>query len=540
MKQDSLLRSTTLFSIATLASRFLGLARDACIAAFVPKAWQDIFWAGFKIPSTFRQLFAEGALSAAFIPLFTRVKEREGEDKAQELGFAVFHLLAISVTVIIVLAILLAPFFVPLIINDLRDIRDTVYIPLPGFAITEAVGILSIPTGWRVPAGVLASQIMFPFLFFIALSAWSMGVLNTYRYFFMPALASAFFNVSLIIACLLGAPIYSGYSLLWLLGGAVIFGGFLQYFVQIPQSWIIGYFPPAWVSPFHPKIKTFLRMLAPSAFGLAIYQINALITQTYFAAKYGEGGISTMQYAFRLIQFPLGVVGVALATASFPRIAQMLEQNKQSEATSTLVDVSKYLMLLMIPSAAGLIVLGPDILGAIYDRGVFRRNNWLIPTYGVMTAYCLGLFSYAMVKVLVRVFQAHHDFKTPVIIGVLSVIVNISLCLYFSGFLPIWSLGLASALASTVQFLLLFYLLRRKMVQLPYGRLMIFFLKVLAATGGMALCCYIVLVLFPISGGTLMTYSIRVALGLLIGGLSYGGIGWLLFPIELKKLLKLS
>ncbi|GEM_PF-2776563 len=540
MKQDSLLRSTTLFSLATLASRILGLLRDACIAAYVPKAWQDIFWAGFKIPSTFRQLFAEGALSAAFIPLLARVRENDGENKAREVGFAVFYLLAFAVIAVVIAAILLTPWFVPVILNDLRSIPDRVYLPAPGLSLTEFTLPLEIQTGWRVEAGVLATQIMFPFLFFVALSAWSMGVLNTYRIFFMPALASAFFNLSLIVACFTGARWYSGNSLMWFLGGAVIVGGLFQYAAQIPDAWKIRYFPPRWVSPFHPQVKTFLRMLAPSAFGLAIYQVNALITQTYFAAKYGEGGISTIQYAFRLIQFPLGVVGVALATASFPRIAQHIAQQRREDATRTLTHVCKYLMLLMIPAAVGLMVLGRDIVGAIYDHGEFHRNGWLDLTYAITVTYCMGLFSYSIVRVLVQTFQAHHDFHTPVKLGMFTVVVNITLCAVFVRYFDIWSLGLASAIASTIQGALLLLLLKRKMAALSLRPLLSFLLRVLTATAGMALCCFLFLTLCPFAGGTLITYSLRVGIGMSIGLAAYSAMGWFLFREELKKVMRLE
>ncbi len=537
MKQDSLLRSTTLFSLATLASRFLGLARDSCIAAFIPIAWQDIFWAGIKIPSTFRQLFAEGALSAAFIPLLTRVREREGEANTRQVGLAVLYLLIFSVLGVILLSIFFAPWFVPWILDFPPD---QVFLPVPGFSPAQLVIPVSLDISWRVFAGVQVTQIMFPFLLFIALSAWAMGVLNTYRYFFMPALASAFFNLSLIAGCLIGPFYFGGMKLMWFMGGAVIFGGFLQFFVQIPHTWKIRFFPPHWVSPFHPKIKDFLRLLAPSAFGLAIYQINALITQTYFASKYGEGGISTMQYAFRLIQFPLGVIGVALATASFPRIAQQIEQKKRDEATQTLIQVTKYLLLLMIPAAIGLIVLGKDIVGAIYDRREFHENELLVPTYAVLVAYCFGLFSFAFLKVLVRTFQAHHDFATPVKIGALSVLLNIVLCAVFVRSLPLWSLGLASAIASTVHSLFLLILLKRKMDFFHFSPLLHFAWRVMLASAGMAGGCIAFLMFSPIEGGTLLTYAFRVCAGMLIGLFVYGGLGWFLFPQEIKAVLKLK
>lgn len=533
MKKDSILKSTSLFSLATLLSRILGLVRESCVAALVPSAWQDILWAGLKIPSTFRQLFAEGALSAAFIPMLTRVREREGEEKSKEVAFAIFNALGLTVAGVVIIAIILAPWFVPFILDfpkEAETIPDGYTFSYPDQA-----------SNWRIDAGIRTTQIMFPFLFFVALSAWAMGLLNTYRYFFMPAVASAFFNVSLIIGVIIGAFYFEGIDLMWLLGGAVVFGGLLQYAVQLPQIGKVKCMPPRAVSPFHPQVKVFLKMLAPTVFGLAIYQLNALITQTYFASKYGEGGISTMQYAFRLIQFPLGIIGVALATASFPQIAQHLEQQRQDKAVKTLEDVLKYLLLLMIPSAVGLIVLGEDIVGAIFNYGEFRAEGRLMPTYYLLIFYSMGLFSYAAVKVLVRTFQANHDFRTPVVAGAAAMVCNIILCSLFVYLRwPLWSLALAAALASSLNGGLLAIWLKYKMLHFKMLPLIQFALRVLLACVVMALACYGFGKYFPISGATPWGNIMRVMLGVPLGMAAFGGSGWFLFRPELKRLLKLK
>ncbi|MEW6236762.1 MAG: murein biosynthesis integral membrane protein MurJ [Candidatus Omnitrophota bacterium] len=525
-KTDSLLRSTSLFSLATLISRVLGVARDSSIAACLPRVWQDIFWAGIKIPSTFRQLFAEGSLSAAFIPLLSGVIEKEGEDKARETAHAIFNLLALVVSVVILAAILLAPWIVPYILA------------FPSEKTADCV-----IADWRVGAGVQVTQIMFPFLFFVALAAWAMGVLNTHRRFFMPAVASSFFNVCVVAGAVTGAAVFhlADMPMMWYMGGAVIFGGFLQFAVQLPQARQLRYFPPKAVSPFHPKVKIFLRMLAPTVFGLAIYQINALITQTYFASKFGEGGISITQYAFRLIQFPLGIIGVALATASFPQIAQQIAQEKHAQAARTLTEVMKYLLLLMIPAAVGLIALGRDINGVIYDHGEFHKSAWLEPTVQVLNFYCLGLFFYAVVQALVRTSQAHRDFRTPVYSGAAGVIVNIALCkIFVDEGMPLWSLALASSIASGVNSLYLLISLRRRMEHFLILPLAAYALRVLLASALMGLACALFAAYFPIAGGTFARFTIRVVLGIGLGLGVYGLCGWFLFRDELKRLLKMQ
>ena len=233
MKKDSLLKSTSYFSLATLISRVLGLVRDSCVAALIPAAWQDIFWLGFRIPSTFRQLFAEGALSAAFIPLLSRVREQEGEEEGKKLGSAVFYLLTLTVGTVCFVAVVLSPWFVPYLLNfpDDPEVR------------AAALSVASPYGDWRVEAGVKATQIMFPFLLFVALAAWAMGVLNTYRYFFIPAMASSFFNVSLIAGSFIAAAYFEGMAQMWAMGISVVIGGLLQFVVQIPPARRIGFFP---------------------------------------------------------------------------------------------------------------------------------------------------------------------------------------------------------------------------------------------------------------------------------------------------------
>lgn len=526
VRQDSLLKSSTLFSAATLISRVLGLVRDACIAAMVPGALQDIFWAGIKIPSTFRQLFAEGALSAAFIPTLTRVREHHGEEKAREVGFAVLWLLFPVVTIVVVLAMYTAPYYVPYVLAF--DDADTVIIAGDDGA-----------TMTRIEAGVYSTQVMFPFLVFIALAAWTMGVLNTYRHFFVPALASAFFNICLIAGALIVPGMYTGADLVFMLGMSVILGGFMQFAVQLGSMKQVGYFPIRWVSPTHPMVYEFLAKLGPSVFGLAIYQLNALITQTYFASTYDEGGISIINYAHRLIQFPLGVVGIALTTASFPRIAQHFEQKNLASVATTLNDVLKYLLLLMIPAGVGFVVLGEDIVGLIYDRGEFRNQGWLDPTYTVLAVYCSGLYFYAAFGVFARTFQAHHDFRTPVICGGVAVAVNIGACaLFVSWGWDIWSLALAAALSSLVNTTLLAVILSMRHAEIRYGSVFLFAGKVILASLGMGVACWGVLLVLPGADGAFEWYLLRVIVGMSLSLLAYSALGWLLFRREILRIIR--
>lgn len=519
MKKDSLLRSTSLFSLATLVSRVLGLVRDAVIAAAVPLVWQDIFWAGIKIPSTFRQLFAEGALSAAFIPLLARARERGGDGMAREAAAAIFFWILTVVSAVVAVAILLAPWLVPLILAFPED---------------EA---------WKIPAAVQVTQMMFPFLLFVAFSAWAMGVLNTHNIFFMPALASAFFNIVLIAGCLFLAPRLDGMALMAGLGACVVAGGAVQFVVQLPQTARLKYFPPARASLRHPAVGEFLAKLAPAVFGLAVFQLNALITHTYFASKYGEGGISVLNYAFRLIQFPIGIVGVALATASFPRLAGQMERGDNAAAADTLSRVSRYLLLLMVPATAGLWVLGNDIVSMIYGRGEFEANNLQPLAVATLAAYAAGLVFFCFARVLARALQAQHDFKTPVRSGAAGVAVNIGLCAWFSSdpaAWPLWCLPLASSIASGVNVALMASVLLRRVPGFRLAPQLAFAAKCAAAALAMSAACWLVLRWIPAGDGSLRWDALRVAAGLGASLSVYAAAGFALFRQEIRAVLRMK
>jgi putative peptidoglycan lipid II flippase len=289
-------------------------------------------------------------------------------------------------------------------------------------------------------------------------------------------------------------------------------------------------------------VKSFLRKLAPAVFGLAVFQLNALITQTYFASRYGEGGISILTYAHRLIQFPLGVIGIALATASFPQIAQHFARNENGKAAKLFTTVAKYMMLIMLPSAAGLIVLDQDIVGLIYNWRHQYSPEWMSVLGMSLTGYSVGLLGYAFVKILAQSFQAQHDFRTPVITGAAGVAVNLTLCAYFSShtdLYPLWTMTFASSAATFVNVLLLLIMLRMKLHELKITPLFIYFIKVITASLVMYLCCWLVMSVIPDSGQSFLFKATRVGIGMSAGFLSYGIVGRFLFWTELKAILRI-
>lgn len=500
-ERHSLVRSTTIIAIATMGSRVLGLVRDTLMAACFGIAVTDPFIIAFRIPNTLRRLFAEGALSAALIPAFSHCLEREGMESAARLGGSLLKVLFFWLVFISVLGILLAPVIVQILPSDPEKPQiDELTIEL--------------------------LRIMFPYILLIGLSAAAMGMLNCMGKFFIPAFSPALLNLGMIGSIVLGVLFVSETAQIRVLAYGVIFGGILQFLVQ--------YFPlrkrmgiglrqtPLW----DPRLAQVLWMMLPLAFGQAITEINVLV-DTYFA-KTIEGANTYLFFSNRLVQFPLGVFGIALATAAFPRLSRdavQLENSHQAVA-DTLVYTLRKILFIMLPSAAGLILVGRDMVGAIFGHGAFQAEGSLHPTYVCTVYYAFGLPAFASVKVVVSAFYARKDAKTPALVGTLAVIANCILDMTLIGPLLYGGLAFATTLASYLNLLLLMSLLGTK-IHLPlFRRLAGDVLRGLACCGIMALGVLAVNQILPAASGRFVLYIIRLAVLLSVGGGLYSLSSW--------------
>jgi len=430
--------------IATLLSRVLGFVRDMAIAwLFGAGMLADAFFVAFRIPSTLRELLGEGALSAAFIPAFTRTATRDGRQAAWALASVVMGTLAVVLAAVTVLGILLAPWIVRVL--------------APGFA--EIPGKLSLT--------VQLLRIMFPYIFLVGLAALFMAILNSLGHFLTPALSPTVLNVAMIVAALLIAP--GATNPVIPLGIAVLVGGAGQLLIQVPPAMARGWRPMLRVAPGDPRVQEIARLMAPGVGGLAITQINFFVA-TFLASFLAEGSVAALTYAFRMVQFPIGVVGVAIATGALPVMAAAFAKEAMGDMKGALQGSMRLAIFLTLPAMVGLLVFRLPIMHVLFERGAFTRPVTVL-TADILLAYTLGLVFYICNRILAPAFYAMHDTRTPVQLGMLAVGVNILASIFLMRPLGATGLALATAVASVCNFLLLFTCLRRRIGPLGMGRL---------------------------------------------------------------------
>ncbi|RPI09993.1 MAG: murein biosynthesis integral membrane protein MurJ [Zetaproteobacteria bacterium] len=441
--------------IATLLSRILGFVRDMAIAwLFGAGMVADAFFVAFRIPSTLRELLGEGALSAAFIPAFTRTAARDGKDAAWALASKVMGSLAVVLALVTALGILLAPWIVQAL--------------APGFAGTP--GKLALTS--------TLLRIMFPYIFLVGLTALFMAILNSLGHFLAPALSPTVLNLVIIAVAILVAP--ASENPVVPIAGAVVLGGLGQLFIQVPAAVARGWRARLHVAPTDPAVREIGRLMLPGVAGLAVTQINVFVG-TLLASLLPEGSVAAMTYAFRLVQFPIGVVGVAIATGALPVMAAAMARDAVGDMKRALQDSLRLAIFLGLPAMVGLIVFRVPIVGLLFERGAFGRPVTLL-TAAILAAYAVGLAFYIANRILAPAFYAMKDTWSPVATGMVAVFVNIVASLILMRPLGAVGLALATAVASASNCLQLALRLRRR-VGLLGGR------AILRAAGRVALAC---------------------------------------------------
>jgi len=499
-EQRSVARSAGIVSIAVMFSRVLGLIRETIFAKYFGAGFlYDAFLVGFRIPNLLRDLFAEGALSAAFVKVFTDQQLKKNEAEAWRLASLVFNGLAVVLSVVTILGILLSPLIVKaLTYNYLGDPNH--YYPAEKAALATTL-----------------MQIMFPFILLVALAALAMGVLNTKGRFGIPASASTAFNIASIICGLLFAYWLSGgdwerstskdiiptdaaqWAIIGMSIGTLI-GGAAQFLIQVPSLLKVG-FRFRWGLSFRDEgVKRVMRLMAPAIIGTSAVQVKVLVDT--LVASGIEGGVSWLSYSFRLMQFPIGVFGVAIGTAAIPTLARMASNGNTVEFRDTLSGAIKLVFLLAIPSACGLIVLGDPIIALIYQRGEFSAFDTNM-TGWALAAYSVGLAGYAAIKVLSPSFYALDDAKTPMYVSLASIVVHVPASF---GLMTLLSgvgvtaerpngfghvgVALATSIVALVNFLALAMLMRNRIGRLNGREIGAALIKICAASAGMSAACY--------------------------------------------------
>jgi putative peptidoglycan lipid II flippase len=476
--RSSVARNAGIVSLAVMASRVLGLVRDQVFAIFFGAGlYYDAFLTAFRIPNLLRDLFAEGALSAAFVTTFSQVLATKGEKEAIRLSNRVATLIILVITAIS----LVAWWYAPTIVRVLA----------PGFYDVPGKAELTIKL----------TRIMIPFLLLVALAAQAMGILNARGRFGIPALASAFFNVGSIVGgLLLGFVVGPAIGLSAIEGMAygTLIGGFLQFAVQWPSLIRTGFSYRPMISISDPGVRQIFSLMGPAIIGTAAVQINVFVN-TNFASSIidpatgavANGPVSWLSYAFRFMQFPIGVFGVAIATAALPPLSRSSAQTDYNEFRKTLAHSLTLVFLLCVPSAVGLAVLGRPIVALIFEHGRFTAFD-TVQTGDALAAYSIGLAGYAAVKVLSPAFYALGDARTPMVISLGSIAVN-----YFMNSLlvgPFGHVGLAfsTSTVALVNFILLTLFMRRRVGRLEGNRLGSTLLRICVASVPMAVVAWLV------------------------------------------------
>jgi putative peptidoglycan lipid II flippase len=424
---------------ATFVSRVLGLVREQIVAAlFGAGNAADAFNIAFRIPNLLRDLFAEGALSAAFIPTFTATMHRDGKAAAWRLGAQVMN----AVFVVTFCVVVAGYFFSP----------GLVRVMAPGFA--QVPGKLELTS--------LLARIMLPFLLVVALAAGAMGMLNSLRLFGQAAMAPVWFNVGSIVVTLAMVPVCRalGWPPVVALAVGVLAGGILQFVLQVPPLWRAG-FRPEWPPKLnHPGVRRIGVLMAPAAIGLSAVQINVVIN-SWLASTLGTGAVSWLAYAFRILFAPIGLFGVALATVSLPSLSRYAAENDYDGLKRTLNRAVRITVALTMPCAFGLWALGGPLTTLLYQHGHFTANDTL-QTSRALAAYAVGLVCYSGIKVLVPAFYALGDTRTPLVASFIAVAVNFALNLFWMHRLGHVGLALSTGLTAIFNFCQLWFWLRRK------------------------------------------------------------------------------
>lgn len=436
----NLLKALATISSLTLVSRILAFIRDVLIARiFGAGAATDAFFVAFRLPNLLRRLFAEGAFSQAFVPIFGEYKNRRGHDETKLLVDHVVTLLAIILFIVTLIGIVAAPLLV--------------YLTAPGF----------VQDTNKFNLTVTLLRITTPYIFFISLVAVAAGILNTYNKFWVPAFAPVLLNVCFIGGALWLAP-YCNPPIL-ALGWAVFVAGIVQLVFQLPFLKKIGMLPTFRLNLKDAGVWRVIKQMGPAVFGVSISQIS-LIINTIIATLLVSGSVSWLYYADRLMEFPAGLLGAALGTILLPSLSKLHADSKPEEYSRLLDWGLRLTVMLTLPAALALGMIAVPLLATFFQHGAFSANDVLMTSHALV-GYSVGLIGLLAVKVLAPAFYARQDIRTPVKVGIITLLATQAMNLLFVFWLQHAGLALAIGLGSCLNSAILYHLLRKRSIYQP-------------------------------------------------------------------------
>lgn len=431
----SLVKSTSVVISMTMISRVFGFLRDMVTAnLFGASAAFDAFSVAFKIPNFMRRLFAEGSFSQAFVPVLSEYQKKKTLAEVQQFVNAMAGTLGVSLLLVTVLGVVFAPWIVKLF--------------APGFE----------TQGQRYDLAVTMLRINFPYLMLISLTAFSGAILNTYSRFWVAAFTPVFLNITMIIAAIYFSPQFATpiIALAW----GVVVAGVIQLLFQIPFLRHLCLVPRLKVNFRDPGVMRVLKLMVPALFGVSVGQINLLV-DTLFASLLAVGSVSWLYYSDRLMEFPLGVFGVAISTVILPHLSRHHATQSEEAFSLTLDWALRAVLLIGVPAGVVLAVMAGPMLSTLFQYGKFDGHSVVMASQS-LAAFAVGITPFMLVKILASGFYAKHDMRTPVRIGVIAMVANTLLNVILIGPLLHAGIALATSLAALVNTACLFYFLRKR------------------------------------------------------------------------------
>ncbi|MCR4374835.1 MAG: murein biosynthesis integral membrane protein MurJ [Acidobacteria bacterium] len=458
---ERLAKSAGTVGLAVMTSRLLGVIRDQVMAGlFGTGMAQDAFNIASRIPNLVRDLFAEGAMSAAFVPTFTRHLQLHGKEAAWRLGNLVLNALIVITAVLVVAGMFLAEPILLLLPED--------------FAGPDGAQRLSLT--------VSLARVIMPFLTLVAVAVALGGMLNALRRFFIPALSPAVFNVGVLFSAVAIVPFCDdlGWHPIFGIAVGTLIGGLGQILIQIPLLHREGFRYKPILSFRDPGMREILLLMGPGTLGLAAAQVNLLVN-TYLAYGEGEGAVSALSFAFRLMYLPIGLFGVSVATATLPEVARHAATGAIGEMRRTLSSSLRMMLMLSVPATIGLMALSSPIVEFLFERGAFDSASTRATALALL-CYAPGLIGYSAVKIASPTFYAMHDARTPVLVSLATIVINVVLNVTLVRVMSFQGLALGTAIAALFNAGMLLFLLSRRTGGLEGSRVLQAFVKILVAS----------------------------------------------------------
>ena len=510
-KGKRLLKSAGAISLVTALSRVLGYVRDAALAWVLGAGLSmDAFAVAYRLANLFRRLLAEGAMNAAFVPVFVEFRQERTQDELWEFARKFFYTLALISGAVVVLEIIFAPFIV--------------HVMAPGFFGDQAK--------WELT--VQLTRILAPYLIYVSLAAFLMGILNSFGYFALPALSPIYFNLTVIVASIfsfyvLKEPVYG-------IAFGVLAGGFLQFACQLPLAVKQGMRFKIGFSWTHPAMHRVGYLLGPSVFGMGIVQIEMLV-DSLMASLLREGSVSQIYYADRVVELVLGIFVLSLTTVALPEMSRSAAEKNIPELKDTAVFSLRTATFISIPATVGLFLLADPIVHVLFERGRFTALD-TERTAVALAYYALGLVFISATRLLVSAFYALQDTKTPVRAAFVALMTNIVLNWVLMHPLKQGGIALATSIAGVVNFFQLLFVFQKRYGALDWTGIRKSLIRILIASGVMGLVCLTLLPIFGFNPAQPLIFKAAALFGTICVGILVYLAMTLLLQLDEVKFLK--